>query len=165
MAVSTTQSIWRSGGGDQTRTAYCGTGLMVAQFYIADITAANTTKVTVSSTNTSNVILPVNAVITSINISATTSTGGTSPTIDMGFTLYTTGTTSGQALLNEQPSNALATANLSTSTKGTSFGQVMSSSELVYITGGVGASAATSGAVTGFITYFVVDPNGGQQVV
>ena len=26
MAVSTTQSIWRSGGGDQTRTAYCGTG-------------------------------------------------------------------------------------------------------------------------------------------
>jgi len=165
MAVSTTQSIWRSGGGDQTRTAYCGTGLMVAQFYIADITAANTTKVTVSSTNTSNVILPVNAVITSINISATTSTGGTSPTIDMGFTLYTTGTTSGQALLNEQPSNALATANLSTSTKGTSLGQVMSSSEFVYITGGVGASAATSGAVTGFITYFVVDPNGGQQVV
>ena len=165
MAVSTTQSIWRSGGGDQTRTAYCGTGLMVAQFYIADITAANTTKVTVSSTNTSNVILPINAVITSINISATTSTGGTSPTIDMGFTLYTTGTTSGQALLNEQPSNALATANLSTSTKGTSFGQVMSSSEFVYITGGVGASAATSGAVTGFITYFVVDPNGGQQVV
>ena len=96
MAVSTTQSIWRSGGGDQTRTAYCGTGLMVAQFYIADITAANTTKVTVSSTNTANVILPVNAVITSINITATTSTGGTSPTIDMGFTLYTTGTTSGQ---------------------------------------------------------------------
>ena len=59
MAVSTTQSIWRSGGGDQTRTAYCGSGLMVAQFYIADITAANTTKVVVSSTNSSNVILPV----------------------------------------------------------------------------------------------------------
>ena len=165
MAVSTTQSIWRSGGGDQTRTAYCGTGLMVAQFYIADITAANTTKVTVSSTNTANVILPVNAVITSINITATTSTGGTSPTIDMGFTLYTTGTTSGQALLNEQPSDAKATATLSTSTKGTSLGAVMSSSELVYLTGGVGASAASSGAVTGFVTYYVVDPYGGQQNV
>ena len=101
MAVSTTQSIWRSGGGDQTRTAYCGSGLMVAQFYIADITAANTTKVVVSSTNSSNVILPVNAVITSINITATTSSGGTATTIDMGFTLYTTGTTSGQSLLNE----------------------------------------------------------------
>ena len=34
MALSTTQSIWRSGGGDNTRTAYCGTGLMVAEFYI-----------------------------------------------------------------------------------------------------------------------------------
>ena len=165
MAVSTTQSIWRSGGGDQTRTAYCGTGLMTAQFYIADITAANTTKVTVSSTNTANVILPANAVITSINMSATTSSGGTSPTIDMGFTLYTAGTTSGQALLNEQPSDAKATVNLSTSTKGTSLGAVMSSSDFVYITGGVGASAASSGAVTGFITYFVVDPYGGQQNV
>ena len=165
MAVSTTQSIWRSGGGDQTRTAYCGTGLMVAQFYIADITAANTTRVVVSSTNTANVILPANAVISSINITATTSSGGTSPTIDMGFTLYSTGTTSGQALLNEQPSNALATANMSTSTKGASLGQVMSSSEFVYITGGVGASAASSGAVTGFITYFVIDPYGGQQNV
>ena len=165
MALSTTQSIWRSGGGDQTRTAYCGTGLMVAQFYIADITAANTTRVVVSSTNTANVILPANAVISSINITATTSSGGTSPTIDMGFTLYSTGTTSGQALLNEQPSNALATANMSTSTKGASLGQVMSSSEFVYITGGVGASAASSGAVTGFITYFVIDPYGGQQNV
>ena len=165
MAVSTTQSIWRSGGGDQTRTAYCGSGLMVAQFYIADITAANTTKLVVSSTNSSKVILPVNAIITSIDITATTSTGGTSPTIDMGFTLYTTGTTSGQALLNEQPSDAKATVNLSTSTKGTSLGAVMSSSELVYITGGVGASAASSGAVTGYIHYFVVDPYGGQQNV
>ena len=165
MALSTTQSIWRSGGGDQTRTAYCGTGLMIAQFYIADITAANTTRVTVSSSNTANVILPANAVITSINISATTSTGGTSPTIDMGFTLYTAGTTSGQALLNEQPSDAKATVNLSTSTKGTSLGAVMSSTDFVYITGGVGGSAASSGAVTGFITYYVVDPYGGQQNV
>ena len=83
----------------------------------------------------------------------------------MGFTLYSTGTTNVQALLNEQPSAALATINLSTSTKGTSLGQVMSSSEFVYITGGVGASAASSGAVTGFITYYVVDPYGGQQNV
>ena len=165
MAVSTTQSIWRSGGGDQTRTAYCGTGLMVAQFYIADITAANTTKVVVSSTNSSKVILPANAVITSISITATTSSGGTSPTIDMGFTLYTAGTTSGQALLNEQPSDAKATIDLSTSTKGTSLGAVMSATDFVYITGGVGASAATSGAVTGLITYFVIDPYGGQQNV
>ena len=109
--------------------------------------------------------MPAGAIITSIDITATTSSGGTAPTIDMGFTLYTTGTTSGQALLNEQPSDAKATVNLSTSTKGTSLGAVMSSSEFVYITGGVGASAATSGTVTGLITYFVVDPYGGQQNV
>jgi len=165
MAVSTTQSIWRSGGGDQTRTAYCGTGLMVAQFYIADITAANTTKVQVSSTNTAKVILPANAVITSISIASTTSTGGTSPTIDMGFTLYTAGTTNVQALLNEQPSDAKATVNLSTATAGTSMGAVMSATDFVYITGGVGGSPASSGAITGFITYYVVDPYGGQQNV
>jgi hypothetical protein len=41
----------------------------------------------------------------------------------------------------------------------------MSSSEFVYLTGGVGASAASSGAVTGYITYYVVDPYGGQQNV
>jgi hypothetical protein len=36
MAVSTTQSIWRSGGGDNTRQAYCGTGVMAAGFYVAN---------------------------------------------------------------------------------------------------------------------------------
>jgi mannose/fructose/N-acetylgalactosamine-specific phosphotransferase system component IID len=41
----------------------------------------------------------------------------------------------------------------------------MSSSELVYLTAGVGASAATSGTITGYITYFVVDPYAGQQNV
>ena len=50
MAVSTTQSIWRSGGGDQTRTAYCGTGVMAATFYISDVSAASA-NVKVSSTN------------------------------------------------------------------------------------------------------------------
>ena len=42
MAVSTTQSIWRSGGGDQTRTAYCGSGVMAAQYYISGASAAGT---------------------------------------------------------------------------------------------------------------------------
>ena len=68
MAVSTTQSIWRSGGGDQTRTAYCGTGQMVAQFYIADVKATNATNVQATATNTAPVILPANAVVTSINM-------------------------------------------------------------------------------------------------
>ena len=45
MALSTTQSIWRSGGGDQTRTAYCGSGLMAAQFYISNAAATGATVV------------------------------------------------------------------------------------------------------------------------
>jgi hypothetical protein len=164
MAVSTTQSIWRSGGGDQTRTAYCGNGTMIAQFYIPDITAASTTKAFNQSGGVP-VILPANAIVTSIAITATTSSGGTSPTVDFGFTLYSTGTTNVQALGNEVPSNARGNVTLSSSTAGTSLGLVMSSSELVYLTAGVGASAATSGTITGYITYFVVDPYAGQQNV
>ena len=67
MALSTTQSVWRSGGGDQTRTAYCGSMVMQAQFYVANV-AATSTKVQVSSTDTRNVILPPNAVVTEITI-------------------------------------------------------------------------------------------------
>ena len=164
MAVSTTQSIWRSGGGDQSRTAYCGNGTMIAQFYIPDITAASTTKA-LNVAGGVPVILPANAIVTSIAITATTSSGGTNPTLDFGFTLYTSGTTNVQSLGNEVPSNARGNVTLSSSTAGTSLGLVMSATELVYLTAGAGASAASSGAVTGYITYFVVDPLAGQQNV
>jgi hypothetical protein len=164
MAVSTTQSIWRSGGGDQTRTAYCGNGNMVAQFYIPNVAAASS-NVQCSSTVTAPVILPANAVITSIAITATTSTGGTSPTVDFGFTLYTAGTASTQALGNEVPSNSRGNVTISSSTAGTSIGLVMSATDFVYLTAGVGASAATSGTITGYVNYFVVDPYQGQQNV
>ena len=165
MAVSTTQSIWRSGGGDQSRTAYCGTGLMVAQFYFSP-TAAAGTKVQVSSTNTANVILPAGAVIVQINANAA-GTGGTTPTFDMGFTLYNTGTSTPAALLNEADADigkqvfTWATATV----PGASLGAVMSATEMVYITGNVGASAATGGNVSGQILYYVTDPYLGQQNV
>ena len=62
MALSTTQSIWRSGGGDQTRTAYCGSGVMAANFYVADASVATATNVTVSSaTGAPDLILPEGA--------------------------------------------------------------------------------------------------------
>ena len=165
MAVSTTQAIWRSGGGDQTRTAYCGTGLMVAQFYF-DPTAAAGNKVTVSSSNSAYVILPANAVVVQINANAA-GTGGTNPTFDMGYTLYTTGTATNAGLLNEADADVgkqvftWATA----SVPGAALGGVMSSSEMVYITGNVGASAATGGSITGQILYYVTDPLAGQQNV
>lgn len=165
MGTSTTQSIWRSGGGDNTRTAYCGTGLMVAEFYF-DPTAAAGNKAQVSSTNTAKVILPAGAVIVQINANAA-GTGGTNPTFDMGFTTYNGGSASNASLLNEADADVgkqvftWATA----SVPGASLGAVMSATDMVYITGSVGASAATGGAVSGQILYYVTDPLLGQQNV
>ena len=89
MALSTTQSIWRSGGGDTTRTAYCGSGVMAAQFYIADASPATAgTNVAVSSVaGAPALILPAGAVILSVSIND----GGTG-TFDLGATGYTSGT-------------------------------------------------------------------------
>jgi hypothetical protein len=166
MALSTTQSIWRSGGGDQTRTAYCGSGLMAAEFYF-DPTLVNTTTVKVSSAaNAPAVILPAGAVITAIQFNAA-GTGGTTPTMDMGFTLYTTGTASPTALVDNYAADAGKKQVVwGDSGTGTSIGGVMSATELVYITGGANTGdAPTGGTVTGTIIYFVEDPLFGQQSV
>ena len=165
MAISTTQSIWRSGGGDQTRTAYCGTGLMVAQFYIPNVAATSSTTSLLNAANGVSVILPAGAVVNSINITATTSTGGSSPTVDFGFTLYSTGTATPAGLANEVPSDARTSVTLASATKGANLGLVLSSTEFTYLTAGVGASAASSGTITGYITYYVQDPLAGQQNV
>ena len=166
MALSTTQSIWRSGGGDQTRTAYCGSGVMAAQFYF-DPTAVNTTTAKISSASGAPaVILPAGAVITEIQFDAA-ATGGTTPTMDMGFTLYTTGTASPTALIDNYAADAGKISLVwGASGAGTSLGVAMSTSELVYITGVANTGdAATGGAVSGTILYFVTDPLIGQQNV
>ena len=166
MAVSTTQSIWRSGGGDQTRAGYCGTGLMIAQFYIPDLTAAVTSAVQLSSTNTGKVLLPPNAVITRIELASVTVSGGSSPTMKIGFTANSTGTNTPTALANNA-TDAVQTLNLNSSTKGASLCAVMSATDFVYITAGVGSSGTppSSGTASGWIEYFVVDPYAGQQNV
>ena len=165
MAVSTTQSIWRSGGGDQTRTAYCGSGVMAAQFYIADASAATATNVTVSNGGPA-LILPAGAVVVEIQ-AVCAATGGTTPTFDMGFTLYGTSTATNTGLV----SAAVATTgklsiNLSTATAGANMGTTMSTTQLVTITGGgTSGDAPTGGSISGTILYFVVDPLLGQQNV
>ena len=166
MALSTTQSIWRSGGGDQTRTAYCGSGLMAAEFYF-DPTLVNTSRAKVSSASgAANLILPAGAVITAIQFDAT-GTGGTTPTMDMGFTLYTTGTATPTGLIDNYAADAGKKQVVwGDSGSGASLGTVMSATELVYITGGANTGdAPTGGAVTGTILYFVTDPLLGQQNV
>jgi len=167
MAVSTTQSIWRSGGGDQTRTAYCGTGLMVAEFYISGASPAGTSVKVSSASGAPAVVLPTGAVIVQIN-ALCAATGGTTPTFDMGYTGYTdTTATSNTALV----SAAVATTgklviNFSSATAGASLGTTMSTSQLVTITGGgTSGDAPTGGSITGQILYYVTDPLLGQQNV
>jgi len=166
MALSTTQSIWRSGGGDQTRTAYCGSGVMAAQFYF-DPTAVNTTTAKVSSAaGAPAVILPAGAIITAIQFNAA-ATGGTTPTMDMGFTTYTSGTATPTGLIDNYAADAGKKQVVwGDSGTGTSLGEVMSATQMVYITGGANTGdAATGGAVSGQILYYVADPLLGQQNV
>ena len=167
MAISTTQAIWRSGGGDQTRTAYCGTGLMVAEFYI-DPTGDDTDAVQVSSSNTAPVILPAGAVVVQINANAA-GTGGTTPTFDMGWIGYTDATAvDPNGLLSAADADAgkqvftWATATV----PGDDLGVVMSATQMVKITGGgTTGDKATGGSITGQILYYVTDPLLGQQNV
>jgi len=162
MAVSTTQSIWRSGGGDQTRTAYCGTGLMVAEFYF-DATQASGNVLNASGGVA--VILPAGAVIVQINANAA-ATGGTNPTFDIGFTTYSTGSASAQAILNESDADAAKQIfDWASATAGSSMNAILSATEMVYITGRKGASAPTGGSISGQILYYVTDPYLGQQNV
>jgi hypothetical protein len=167
MAISTTQAIWRSGGGDQTRTAYCGSGLMAASFYI-DPTAADTTTVKVSSTaNAPAVVLPAGAVIVEIQANAA-GTGGTTPTFDMGWKGYTDPTVlDANGLLSAADADIGKQAfDWATAGAGVSLGGVMSATQMVTLTGGATTGdAATGGSVTGTILYYVADPLLGQQNV
>lgn len=154
MPISTTQGILRSGGGDTTKTAYAGSVLMSAEFYF-DPTAAANTLVQKASNNTAPVILPAGAVVVDIDVNAA-GTGGSSPTFDMGHRLYTTGTNSAGSLINEGDADAgKQVFNWASATAGASLGAVMSATEMVYITGSVGASAATGGNISGRIIYYV----------
>ena len=151
MAVSTTQSIWRSGGGDQTRAAYCGSGVMAATFYIpAAGTAGN---VQASSTNTSTVVLPAGAVVTQVIINDI----GTG-TIDLGYT------GSANGLLNDAAVTAIVSVAPGGTGAGASLGTILSATSNVTVTNAVGGTPGT-GTVGGVILYYVTDPYAGQQNV
>ena len=151
MAVSTTQSIWRSGGGDQTRTAYCGSGEMIAQFYIADASVATATNVTVSSAaGAPALILPAGAVVTGVLIN-----DAGAGSVDLGTRSYASGTVAGAAIANN-----LSVASTGSVTAGLTL---TATSELAYVTVTIDTSGA--GTVGGYIRYFVADPLVGQQNV
>jgi len=159
MAISTTQSIWRSGGGDQSRTAYCGSGVMAAQFYVPSVAVASATNVQISSVDTTPVILPAGAVVTEILYTVDGASGET----DIGFTTYSSGTST-PAGLADNATDARGVINLNAATAGASLGLPMSATELVYITARAGGTAGT-GTMTGTLIYYVADPLFGQQNV
>jgi len=147
MALSTTQSIWRSGGGDNTRTAYCGSGVMAAQFYIADASVATSTRVK-NKVNGQDLILPAGAVVLSLAIN-----DAGAGSVDLGTLGVTSAVASAASIASDISVAALGTVTAGLTNTATT--------ELAYVT--VIIDTLGSGTVGGFITYFVADPLVGQQ--
>ena len=163
MALSTTQSVWRSGGGDQTRTATCGSMVMATPFFIANLAAtANVTNVSGGSA----LILPAGAVVTEVIVSSV----GTGRA-DIGFTPLTGGVGPGQTttLGTNVPQGLVANLTMATRVTiatgdtggGASLGNVANATNLVVVTSA--ANGTSSGTVSGVIRYHVYD-DGSQNV-
>jgi CxxC motif-containing protein (DUF1111 family) len=159
MPISTTQSIWRSGGGDTTRQAYCGTGLMTAGFFDANVTASSNAVVAFGQTD--QVILPANAVVTSVVITSPITSG----TINVGFTTITGGISNASFYVaNSTATSARVIAPGSTGAGG-GIGTVANASVNTVLTIESGQGSPGNGTVGGFVTYFVTDYLFGQQNV
>ncbi len=162
MALSTTQSVWRSGGGDQTRTATCGSMVMATPFYIANLAAtANVLNVSGGT----DLILPAGAVVTEVIVSAV-GTGradiGFTPLIGVGPGQTTTlGTNVPQGLVANLTMASRVTVAVGSSGNGASLGNVANATNLVVVTSA--ANGTSSGTVSGIIRYHVYD-DGTQNV-
>jgi hypothetical protein len=160
MATATTSSVWRSTGGDQTRTAEAGSMVMAVPFFIANLAAtANVLNVSGGSA----LILPANAVVTEVVISSV----GTGRA-DIGFTpLIGVGPGQTTTLGSNVPQALVANTSMATRTvfvtggsgAGASVGNVANATNLVVITSA--ANGTSSGTVSGRIIYHVSDA--GQQ--
>ena len=160
MALATTSAVWRSTGGDQTRTAYAGSMVMAAQFYIAN-TAATANVLNVSGGT--DLILPAGAVVTEVIVS---SGGGGNATANIGFTPLigvgpaqtpTLGTNVPAAFVSAGNVSARTVFTVASATGGASLGNVANATNLVVVTCAQGAANAVAGAVTGDIIYYVAD--------
>jgi hypothetical protein len=157
MPLSTTQSIWRSGGGDTTRQAYCGSMLMTATFFDANVTA--TSNAVVASGLTSQVILPANAVVTSVVIT----TPITSGTINVGFTTITGGISNASYYVAALAATSAKTITPGATGAGGGIGTVANATVNTVLT--IESASAGVGTVGGFVTYFVTDYLFGQENV
>ena len=164
MATATTSAVWRSTGGDQTRTAEAGSMVMAVPFYIAN-TAATANVLNVSGGNA--LVLPANAVVTEVIVS---SGGGGNATANIGFTpLVSVGPGQTTTLGTNVPTGFVSAGNVSARTVftvggtggGASLGNAANATNLVVVTNTQGAANAIAGVVSGRIIYHVADA--GQQ--
>jgi hypothetical protein len=162
MTLATTSAVWRSTGGDQTRTAYAGSMVMAAQFHIAN-TAATSNVTTSSATGAPALILPANAVVTEVIVS---SGGGGNATANVGFTpLISVGPGQTTTLGSNVPTGFVSAGNVSARTVfvvggsggGASLGNAANATNLVVVTNTQGAANAIAGVVSGRIIYHVAD--------
>jgi hypothetical protein len=162
MALATTSAVWRSTGGDQTRTAEAGSMVMAAPFFIANL-AATANVLNVSGGNA--LILPAGAVVTEVIVSSV-GTGradiGFTPLIGVGPGQTTTlGTNVPQGLVANLTMAARITIATGDTGGGASLGNVANATNLVVVTSA--ANGTSSGTVSGIIRYHVYDA--GQQSV
>ena len=166
MALATTSSIWRSTGGDTTRTASAGSMEMVLPFYIANVAATSNVAVSSTLANTA-LILPAGATVLAVNITAT-GTGA----IDLGFTpligvgpgqTTTLGTNVPQAFLANASTATRVVVQIGGTGAGSYIGNVANATNLVVVT--TKANGTSSGSVTGSICYYVADPTFGEENV
>jgi hypothetical protein len=170
MALATTSAVWRSTGGDSTRTAYAGSMDMVAQFYIANTSSTTANVVVSSATNAPALILPANAVVLTVNI--TNPSTGANSTCNIGFTPLvgvgpgqtgTLGTNVPNAFTNNANLTARTAIQIGGTGGGSSLGNVANATNLIVVTSAIGTAGAVGGPVTGSIRYYVADD--GQQNV
>ena len=157
MGIATTQAIWRSGGDDSTRTAYCGSMLMAATFYDANVAVAG--NVTVALGQNYPLVLPANAVVTAVMITDTTSAGS----INVGYVLVDGSATNASYLVQTATATSPITITPGSTGNGAGLGTVMSATKEAVIT--LESSNGATGNVGGTIQYYVADYLFGQQNV
>lgn len=157
MGISTTQSIWRSGGNDSTRQAVCGSMVMSAPFYVAN--AAVSGNVVVASGSTTPLILPANAVVTSVVITNPLDSGS----INVGYQTVTGGASSANFYVAALAATSAKTITPGATGAGSGVGTAANATVNFTVTTESASSAV--GDVGGYITYYISDPTFGQQIV
>ena len=157
MGIATTQAIWRSGGDTADRSAYCGSMLMAATFYTANVVTLS--NAVVASSQTAQVILPANAVVTSVMITDVSSAGS----INVGYILLDGSASNTSYLVQTATATSPVTITPGSTGNGAGLGTVMSATKEAVIT--VSSSSSATGNVGGIIQYYVADYLFGQQNV